>query len=868
MAVPTWPDRLFRLLLRFFPAEFRREFGSNMAADFEDQRAMARRQGALATLRVWLRTSVDLFRRGPQEHLDVMQRDLRRALRVLRCRPALALTTFLTLTLAIGLNTAAFSVVNAVLIEQLPAPESHQLVRLYQVDPPPELEATRVAPGIFLDWSSRVRALQAITFIASPPRGWDTLIDGGYPEELGAKGVSHRFFEVAGIAPALGRSFVASDYAFEPGASPQVVILSHDLWTRRFGGRKDVVGSTIRFAPGPVTVIGVMPPGFFLGRLPDWAPVDCWMPYIPDPRQRRLQLGDVLGRLAPGATLAAAQRELDGVTELIEGEYPQDNRGRLARVSPLLGSIVSGVRSQLWALSAAAGCILLIGCANITCLLLADASGRRRELATRLALGASRVRIARELMTESFILSLGGGIGAGVLAWWAVPALVHWMPAGLPRAAEIAVDARVWAFALALATAVGIGCGLAGTLSVRHLQSRLTAREPVGVASARTQGVKQGLIIGNVALALVLVAVASLLVRTMQAVNALELGFVPEQIISVGLNPNIRQPQERLLRFDAELIERVRALPGVVAAGIGSRPLMSSGGLGTAIILPLRPHSEIRLQADIVSDGYLDTLGGHLLEGRAFDSGDHTDGPRVALLNQAAARQLFGGDPAVGQTLLVGKTPTTVVGVVADVRRTDLERDPEPTVYFPSDQVRSRTNNLLIRTAGDPAAVVPAIRAILHELDPMQALSRIHVLDELLDQTKAPRRFAMQLVGAFSLLALLLAMVGLYGVVAESVQRRTPEIGIRMALGATAAGVARMVLARTGLMVMTGLAIGLAASVALKHLVAGFVFGVEPGDPLSYAAACGVLLAGALCASFIPARRAAAVDPLQALRRE
>ena len=865
MARPSWSERLFRLLLRVFPGEFRREFGGDMAADFQDQRAAARRRGLSATARVWLRTGADFVRRGPREHFDILQRDVRHALRVLRGRPTLALTTVLTLAIAIGLNAAVFSVVNGVLLRQLPAPDSHRLVRLYQVDPPPESEATAVAPGIFVEWARRATTFDALAFVTSASA---TAIDGVYPEELRARSVSAGFFEVAGVLPALGRTFLPTEYADDPAAPPQTAVLSHDLWARRFGGRSEAIGSTIRFARGTATVVGVMPPGFFLAQLPDLAPVDCWLPLAPDPDQRRARFGTALGRLDPGVQLVTAQRELDTITADIEREYPQDNRGRRALVSPLLDTIVSDVRLQMWALFAAVGCILLIGCANITCLLLAHASGRRQELATRLALGASRARVARELVTESLVLSLAGGLVAGLLAWWSVPALIHWIPAGLPRVTEIAVDHRVWAFALVVSTAVGVGCGLAASLSFRRHHAHLTTRAASAARSSRGQHVKQALIVGNVALAVVLVIAASLLVRTMRAVEALDLGFAPEHAVSIGLNPDFRNGLERLNQFDSDIIARIQALPGVVAAGIGSRPLMNGRGLGMGISLPGPAPVDVALLADFITDGYLDALGGRLLDGRPFVAADGADAPRVALLNDSAARQLFAGNRAVGQTLLVGKSHATVVGVVADVRRTGLEVHPQPTVYFPSVQQRSRFNNLVIRTTGDPAGVVPAVRTILREIDPVQALSRIHVLDELLDDAKAPRRFAMQLVGGFSLLAVLLAMIGLYGVIAESVAQRVPEIGIRMALGATSARITQMVLTRSALMVAAGLAIGLAGAVALRGLMGRFVFGVEAGDPVSYTVACGLLLAAAFCASLIPARRAAAIDPLQALRRE
>jgi predicted permease len=613
---------------------------------------------------------------------------------------------------------------------------------------------------------------------------------------------------------------------------------------RRFGGHADVVGSPVRFADGPSRVVGVMPPAFFLTRLPDWGPVDCILPRLPAADQPRARYATVLARLVPGVGIANAQRELDYVAASVEREYADAfrDRGRGARVVPLLDTIVSGVRLQVWLLFAAAGAILAIGCVNITCLLLAQASDRRSELATRLALGASQGQLVRHAITEALVLAFAGGLAAALLAWWSVPLLVQWIPRGLPRVDEIAVDARVWLFALASSTVVGLACGLAGSVFAPRLPPLLSARGPGGVSAGRGRRVKQALVAGNLALAVVLLVTAGLLVRTMRAVDGLELGFVPANVISVGINTDIRQPAETLIEFESSLVDRIRALPGVLAAGIGSRPI-DWGGLIYPVSLATQPD-EVRLDTDVVGPGYLDALGARVIDGRSFTTDDRAGSPRVAMLNQAAAHRLFADGRAVGRTILAGSVPTTIVGVVADVRRRGLEAVPQPTLYLPTAQTRNmRSNNLLIRTAGDPTAIVPAVRAILYDLDPMQALSRIHVVDDVLDQAKAPRRFAMQLVGGFSLLAVILAMIGLYGVVAESVVQRVPEIGVRMALGATAAGIARMILTESALTMACGIGLGLAAAKALQDVMAR-------------------------AASLIPARRAASIDPLQALRRE
>jgi putative ABC transport system permease protein len=875
MAPGSWHDRLFARLLRLFPAEFRGDFGQAMADDFHDQREDAARTGGRRSLlRVWLLTIGGFLRGAPREHLDILRRDAGYALRLLRRRPGLAAATLLTLTIGIGLNSAVFSVVRSVLLRQLPQPDSQRVVRLYEVTPPPQIATANVSSANFLDWQRRARTVDAMASIGT----WEyTVAARSDPEQITCARVTSAFFTIFQTQPIAGRLFVAADFesVAYPTVSasrrmqdpePTVAILSRALWERQFQGDRNVIGTNLSLERSSVEIVGVVDPAF---APPAWNDVDCWLPRAADPDQRRARFsGATYARLATGIDLESAKAELRVIGAQLAVAYPKANSGYSARVTPLLKAETAHVETQLLFLLAAVACVLVIACANVVNLLLTHAAGRRQDLATRTALGATRAHLARQAVTEGLVLGVAGGSAGLLLAWLTLPALVALAPAAIPRLDEVRIDSGVLLFTAAVSILVGVACGLASSLSVDA--SSTTSLRAIGAArSGRTARFRQLLTVAEIALALMLVVAAGLLVRTMRSLGALELGFNPDKVIAVGLSPDFEKykgPAKAL--FEAELIARVRSISGVVAAGIGSRPL-NRGGFGMTIALSRAPQDNITVAIDAVGPGYLEALGAKLEAGRFINEADTPAAPAVALVNRAAAQRFWPGQDAVGQKIVMEQEPVLIIGVVADVRRGLPEEDPEATLYLPSGQSGVFwTNNMLVRTTADPHDVLPEIRAVMRQVDPQQALTRIETLEERLSESTAPRRFNLQLVGLFSVVALGLAMLGIYGVVAESVAQRVPEIGVRMALGARGSDVVRMIVGQGFWMVAFGMALGVTGAVALNSIMSGLVFGVRTTDPASYAVASLCLMASALLACLIPARHAARIDPVRALRHD
>lgn len=880
MARLSWHERLFRALMRLFPSEFRGDFGDQMAADLRDaHEEAATRGGRPLVVRMWARTLVDVGRRAPREHLDVLRRDAGYAVRLMRRRPGLTASALLTLSIGIGLNAAVFTVVDGILWRSLPIPESDRLVRLFEVEPAPAFTATDVSSPNFIDWESQARTLDGMAMVGGTTR---TLIANNDPEEILAMTVSRGFFRIVPARPALGRLFTPADYApleahyaalnpRRPGrpAAPGAVILSHDLWQRQFNGR-DVVGRTVRLDGNTIEIVGVMGPDFAFRDVPGWGRAECWLPEAPDPTQRRWRGRSVIGRRAPGVSLPRVQAEFDVIAAGLAAAYPGANAGRGVRVAPLLDTVVAEAKTQIWFLFGAALCVLLVGCANVAHLLLAHATGRRLELATRVALGATRAHLVRQALTEGVLLALAGGAAGLFLAVWAVPVVSALAPPGIPRLEEVALDGRVVAFTAGLSLIVGVACGLAATLSFDRMSLTGMVRASSAATSGHGRRFRQGLTIAEIALALMLVIAAGLLIRTVRALGALELGFDPANVISIGLSPDWTKygGAEGIIRLESQFVERLAALPGVIAVGVGSRPL-GGGGMSNVVRLPGGNGQGLRVGVDTVSPGYLEALGARLLRGRFVEEKDTGSALGVMLVNESAARTLWGERDPIGQVVTMDDVRLQVVGVVGDIRRNELESKPGPAVYLPHRQsLRMFVGNVLVRTEGDPRQILPAVRTVMRQIDPEQALTRITTLQARIDEAMAPRRFILQLVGLFSALALGLAILGVYAVVAESVAQRIPEIGIRIALGATPSNVMRLVVSQGGWMAAAGIALGLGGALALSRAMTTLVFGVATTDPLAYVTASLSLLAATLVACGIPARRASRIDPVIALRQE
>jgi putative ABC transport system permease protein len=879
MNMPSRHDRVFRALLRLFPAEFRGDFGEQMAEDFRDQRYDAAANGG--SRRLWIRTAADLLQRATREHADLFWRDAVYALRLLRRHPASTAAAILSLAIGIGLNTAVFSVVSGVLWRGLPFANSDRLVRLYEVRSQFPDQMSQVMPDDELEWQRNARSFDRL---ADATFSMVTFVEPGEPQSYGASAVSEGFFDVFGARPILGRLFTPAEYEQTLNSNPErrtdvpaqrqlsAMIISHSLWQGRFLGRPDIVGQRVRVSGGAtLEIVGVMGPE--MAALDRAVMTQAWFPGTLAAARGSVT---VVGRLAAGVSVATAQAEINGISAAVKSTRKRDERDGtvFAKVQPLLDTIVNPVRSELMFLFGAVLCVLLVACANVVNLFLAHASGRRLELATRVALGATQGHLVRQTLTESLLLTALGGACGFLLAMWSVPALVAMAPPTIPRLNEIAVNWSTVVFAASVSAAVGIFCGLAASLSVNVL----TPRSVLGIRTTATpQGgrFRRGLTVVEIGLALMLVIASALMVRSVRALGAVDLGFNPDHVVVAGLpsspsNEGSATAQRiEARRIETSVIDRVKALPSVLAAGIGTGPLQGGMGIG-GLQVPGDSRDFGLIRADAISPGYFEALGARLMAGRFFEPHDTADSPTVVILNAAAARLFWGDANPLGKSVVINRRDRLeVVGVIANVRAGQLDAEPGPAIYQPHVQSRNFfAGNMLIRTDGDPNALVPAIRTIFKAVNREQPFRGVEPLQDRIDRAMAPRRFILRLIGLFSILTMILAIVGVYGVLAESVAQRIPEIGIRMALGATASNVLALILRQGVWMVALGIGLGLGGAVLLRGAMTTMVFGVRTLDLSSYVAACALLMFATLAACAIPARRAARLDPVAALRLE
>jgi putative ABC transport system permease protein len=883
-------SRWFRALLRLFPTEFRGDFGRQMAEDFRDQRDdAAGRRGRRGPVRLWLRTIADIIWRAPLEHADVLRRDAAYALRMLHKRPAATATVVASIAIGVGLTTTLFTVVNSVLWQSLPFPSADRLVRVIEVDSSSQRTAF-LTSGDFADLREATRSFSGLAAGVLTPQ---TIVEPGEPEELVGMMVSEGYFETLGVRPVLGRTFNLADYAgtdldFSVSAvanrleqrdrgrplARSVIVISHQLWQRRFLGRTDVIGQHVRLASAYVVeIVGVIGPetGAITqgdGYTPEW-----WMP-----RGARRGSGrggnalDAVARLAPEQTLETAGAELAIAGANIAAAFPGPKPQRTFRAIPLLETVVKDIRSQLLFLLGAALCVLLVTCVNVVHLFLANASGRRVELATRVALGATRGTLIRQTLTESAVLAAIGGAGGLLLAALALPLLLTIAPAGVPRLNDIHIDWSTYAFAAGAAIFVAVSCGAAASMSLTMTAPWRTLGSARSGSTLQGRRTRRALVVGEIGVAFVLVVASMLMVRTMHALLTQDLGFNPQGVIAAALPRPARPPLDpaaHALAHQAEVqvIEAVTQLPGVLAAGIGGSPMGLKSGLG-GITLPGDSRELPTVGLAPVSVGYFEALGVRLKEGRLFTQDDSARAPLVAIVCESTAQKFWPSRSAIGETMVLpANGPTQVVGVIADMAET-----PEMKVggiFVPHVQSSYVTlPRMLIRTDRDPQALVPAIKAIVQRVNPEHPFPDVVPLQAEIDRATAPRRFVLRLIGLFSILGLALAIIGIYGVLAESVAERVPEIGVRIALGAQPGNVVALIVRQGIWMIAIGIGLGLAGAVAVSRQMTAMVFGVGTLDPLSYLAASVMLALAGLAACTIPARRAASLDPVVALRSE
>jgi putative ABC transport system permease protein len=802
--------------------------------------------------------------------------DLRRGVRLWWRARGLAAVALVALALGVGATTAIFSVVKAVLIDPLPFPDSGQLVVIYEKNIPQQ-KTELYAAGINIDqWRRRSHTVTGVAAIFD-----GTMILSGDrtgrrdSEELKAERASANLFPMLGVQPVLGRGFLASE---DGPTRTNVAVLSFELWQRRFGGDRSIPGKSIRLRGEDYTVVGVMPRGFSVIQ----PGVDVWTPLnfdISDPRVASGRALTAIARLRPGVTLGQAVHEFDRMGASLEMSYPTIDSGYRAQIRLLTERIVGKTRRPLLVLLAAVGLLLAIACANVANLLMARGASQQKEVALRAALGATRFRIAQQLLSESVVLALAGGILGAALAGGAIRLLTRLHPANVPRLAAIHADWRLLLFAIALAVLTGIVFGLAPVLQISgsNLNEALVEGGRGGTVGRSGRALRSGLVVLEIALALVMLIGATLLAKSFARLRSVSPGFDPAQVLTARLplaGGNNGAPPRRIA-FLHDLLPRLAALPG--ARGVAVCDWLPLTGLGAGVLFavadrPAPPPDQrpIALTRSVTPD-YFRVMGIRLAAGRIFTEADTAQSPPVAIIDQALARRFWPDSDPLGGRLTMDWTPSVVaevVGVVTNVKPETMQGEDWPTIYSPFDQRPSPYVNLVVRTSGAPMAVAASLQSEVRRVDPDQPLANLRTGDDIVANAVSEAHLDTLLLGVFGSIAFVLAAVGIYGVVCFDVGERVRELGIRMALGAQKGDVLGLIVGQAARLAGLGVALGVAGALVLTRLMASMLFGVTPRDIASYAAAAVALAAVALVASFVPARRATALDPVRALRHE
>jgi putative ABC transport system permease protein len=801
--------------------------------------------------------------------------DLRYAARVLAKNPGFTAVAVIALAVGVGANSVIFSAVNTILLRPLPYKDSDRLVMVFEDNSRFGYPHDTPAPANFIDWRDQNKVFEGMAAIADVSLN---LTGAGEPERLDGKRVSASLFPLLGVEPQLGRWFAPEED--QPGAN-RVVVLSHALWQRRFGSDPVIVGKTITLNGAGFSVVGVMPESFQFPERED----QFWIPIAfsqNEAARRGSHYLQVVARLKPGVSLAQARAEMSAIAARLQQQYPDQNAGLGAAVVPLHEQMVGNMRTVLLVLLGAVGFVLLIACANVANLLLARAAARQKEIATRIALGASRLRLVRQFLTESVLLAvLGGGVGL-LLSVWGVRVLKAFIPDNISQAKEIAVDARVLVFTLAVSLLTGLVFGIAPALQATNFNLNETLKEGGrGPAlGGRGNRIRRTLVVAEVAVSLVLLIGAGLLVNSFLRLRNVDPGFRTDHVLtmSVTLTPLKYPDHARREAFYTELINNVEALPGVKSAAVASQIPLIKQGDSVGVIFEGRPlpepGKENIVATRVVSPRYFETMGIQLLRGRVFNNQDRIGSPVVAVISDSMARRYWPGEDPVGKRLCPGRPQTpedwvTVVGVVNDVLQYGLDADQKPQMYLSyqqSDYFAPR--RLVVSTSVEPESLTSAVRAAVWSIDKDQPVSDIETMDAVLSDSIARQRFSALLLGVFGLVALLLAAVGIYGVMSYTMAQRTHEIGLRMALGARKWDVLKLAVGQALKLVLVGVAAGLAASLILTRVMTSLLFGVSSTDPVTFAGISLVLVAAGVLASYIPARRATKVDPMIALRYE
>jgi putative ABC transport system permease protein len=809
----------------------------------------------------------------------VILTDLRHGLRLIRSRPSFALIAIVTLAVGIGSTTATFAVVDRVILRSAPFPEPNRLVVVWETNPTLTVPVMVASPPTLHDWQTRHRSFDSIGAFR-----WRnmTVSGGGEPEQVRGALITASLLRVLAVQPERGRFFF--DDEDRPGAPP-VVLISDGLWRRRFGGSAGVLGQHLSLDGVSREIVGVMPPGYHapppvvIRGLPPVERADVWIPLavsLPAGRRNAHNL-TVVARLNTGVTLEAADSDIKRIAADVAQEDPAA-KGWDARVVPLAGWVTETSRRSVTMLAVAVGFVLLLACANVANLLLGRGVGRRREFAIRAALGASRARLATQVIGETLVLALLGGVAGAALAAGLIQLIVTRGPATIPGIREVTLDGRAVAFAMGISVVSAVLAGIvpAARAMAGRVADRLTDRGTgPGHGAIRVQ---KALVIGQVALAMALLVSAGLLVESFRQLRAVDPGFRPKDVVTGKvLVPEDRYPDEpAMMAFVDRLLSSARRLPGVSAVALSDGVPLADDRQGTSFV---RPDAPAALSADEslanfthVTESYFEALGVRLIAGRTFTELDRSGHPGVIVINERLARQRFGTDNPIrrfAQIKAAGETPIQIVGVVADDHHAGVDSDPTPTFFLPFRQTPGpREVALIVRTEGDAVPVVAALRSAISALDPQMPFYRVRTLEEIVNASVATPRSLAWLLSGFSLSGLLLAAIGVFGVLSQAVTQRTPEIGVRLALGATPGQVLWMVLREGLVQVGIGIALGLAIAIVTARLLSGLLFGVTTTDVTPYVAVAGLLLLATIAACLAPGLRAMRVDPVASLRAE
>ena len=834
-----------------------------------------------------------------RDRFAAVGRDAHFALRAIRRSPAFAAAATLTLALTVGATTAVFGVVDAILIRPLAVANPDHLVSVYEVNLGRGIAESPPSGPNYLDWRKEARSFSGLAAYRQESL---TLTGVSAPDVLNGAGVSANFFDVLGVPPTLGRTFRPGE---DEAGGAHVLVLGYGMWRERFGGRADIIGRVLTIDRQPYEVVGIMPETFALPRhVQLWRPADMGRPGSGaglaegTPESRQARYISVIGRLSAGVGRAQAEQDMASIAASLARTYPIDNSGWTTKLVPLRDSVVGNVEHVLVLVLGAAGLVLALACATVANLTLGRAIAREPEIALRAALGAGGVRLHAQLLTESLMVALIGGSLGALAAWAGLRGFVALAPATLPRLDEVALDARVLGFTLGISAVTGILCGLVPSLRVTRVGTAALLREAGrgGVGSRRSDAVRRALVVGQMALAVLLLVAAGLMLRSVMRVLAVDPGYATQHVVAghVTLDGERYRGNRTKVRYLHELTERVARLPGVRQVGVTTTIPLTPAGVdfqlgyraeGQAV---LSPNQAPKVDFRVISPGYLDAMGIRLLEGRTFTeqdrivrASDSTNGapsvevrsPKVMLVNETFARQNWPGQKAVGKRVNLfyfESDAWEVVGVVADTRHAALVSAPKPQVFVPVEQTELLFGYLTIvaRTAPGATGIAAGMRAAALAVDPSEPLYDINTIEALRSDATARERMTALLFSAFALVAVVLAAAGIYGVISYQVARRTREIGVRMALGASRGRVLRDVVGEAAGLALLGIALGTGGALAAVRFARGMLYGVAPTDPLTFGAVAALLMVVAIAAALVPAAKASGIQPVEALRAE